>query len=441
MGYAHRVKPRHKVKLEDFDPGEDAGQKRKEAEKETARLIEELVEMQELLYAVREQSLLVILQGRDTSGKDGTIRHVAGPLDSQGCGVASFKIPTEEELAHDFLWRVHAQTPSAGQIKIFNRSHYEDVLVVRVHKLVPKQVWRRRYEHINAFERLLADSSTIILKFYLHISKEEQERRLMERAQDSIKSWKLSVIHPSAVIDPSAKVAADVWIGACSVIGPFSEIAEGVRIHPNVTIYEDVKIGKDSVIHSGSVIRERSELGQRVVIHNNVVVGCDGFGYAKDEDRRWLKIPQTGRVVIEDDVEIGAGTTIDRASVGESRIGRGTKIDNLVQIGHSCTVGEDTLLCAQVGLAGSSHIGNRVILAGQAGVAGHLTIGDDVVLTAKSATSHDVPAGKVISGIPAFDNRDWLRSTAAFRRLGEMQRTIRELERRLAAIAKNDGSS
>jgi UDP-3-O-[3-hydroxymyristoyl] glucosamine N-acyltransferase len=164
-------------------------------------------------------------------------------------------------------------------------------------------------------------------------------------------------------------------------------------------------------------------------------VGCDGFGYAKDEQKRWLKIPQAGRVVIEDDVEIGAGTTIDRASVGESRIGRGTKIDNLVQIGHSCTVGEDTLLCAQVGLAGSSHIGNRVILAGQTGVAGHLTIGDDVVLTAKSATSHDVPPGKVISGIPAFDNRDWLRSTAAFRRLGEMQRKIRELEKRIEELS------
>ncbi|HEU4873593.1 MAG TPA: hypothetical protein VFT44_10905, partial [Pyrinomonadaceae bacterium] len=128
----------------------------------------------------------------------------------------------------------------------------------------------------------------------------------------------------------------------------------------------------------------------------------------------------------------------DRASVGESRIGRGSKIDNLVQIGHSCTVGEDTLLCAQVGLAGSSHIGNRVILAGQAGVAGHLTIGDDVVLTAKSATSHDIPAGKVISGIPAFDNKDWLRSTAAFRRLGEMQRTLRDLERRIKPLIDAD---
>jgi PPK2 family polyphosphate:nucleotide phosphotransferase len=193
MGYAHRLEARHKIKLEGFDPGEDAGLKRKEAEQKTARLIEELVELQELLYAARQQSVLVILQGRDTSGKDGTIRDVAGPMDSQGCTVAAFKVPTEEELAHDFLWRVHAQTPRAGHIQIFNRSHYEDVLVARVHKLVPKRVWRPRYEHINAFERSLADSSTIILKFYLHISKEEQEQRLLKRERDAIKSWKLSV--------------------------------------------------------------------------------------------------------------------------------------------------------------------------------------------------------------------------------------------------------
>lgn len=243
-------------------------------------------------------------------------------------------------------------------------------------------------------------------------------------------------IHPSAAIDPTAKLAENVWIGACAVIGSRVEIGAGVRIFPNATIYDDVVIGSHSVIHSGVAVRERTQIGARVVIHNNSVIGCDGFGYAKDEERHWLKIPQTGRVVIEDDVEIGAGTTIDRASVGESRIGRGTKIDNLVQIGHSCTIGEDSLLCAQVGLAGSSHIGSRVILAGQVGIAGHLTIGDDVVVTAKSATSHDVPAGKMISGIPAFDNRDWLRSTAAFRRLGEMQRTIRELERRLAGIER-----
>ena len=241
-------------------------------------------------------------------------------------------------------------------------------------------------------------------------------------------------IDPSAVIDSSAVIAKHVQIGACVVIGKNVHIAEGVCLFPNVTIYDDVSIGKDSVIHSGVAIRERTEIGQRVVIYNNAVIGCDGFGYAKDEERHWLKIPQAGRVVLEDDVEVGAGTTIDRASTGESRIGRGSKLDNLVQIGHSCTVGEDSLLCAQVGLAGSSHMGSRVILAGQAGVAGHLTIGDDVVLTAKSATSHDIPPGKVISGIPAFDNRDWLRSVAAFRRLGEMQRTVRELEKRIKEL-------
>lgn len=241
-------------------------------------------------------------------------------------------------------------------------------------------------------------------------------------------------IHASAVIHPTAKIAEGVRIGAGAVIGQATEVGTGVRIYANATIYNDVRIGKDSIVHSGAVIRERTQIGERVIIHNNAVVGCDGFGYAKDEDRHWLKIPQTGRVVIEDDVEIGAGTTIDRASVGESRIGRGSKIDNLVQVGHSCTIGEDTLLCAQVGLAGSSHIGSRVVLAGQAGVAGHLKVGDDAVITAKSATSHDVPDGKVISGIPAFDNKDWLRSTAAFRRLGEMQKRLKELERRIQEL-------
>ena len=193
MGYAYRLEGKRKIKLRDFDPAADAGLEREQAEEKTAQIIRELVELQELLYAVHLQSVLVVLQGLDTSGKDGTISHVAGPLNSQGCTVSSFKVPTEEERAHDFLWRVHPQTPGLGQIKIFNRSHYEDVLVVRVHELVPKKVWRQRYTHINAFESLLVDSSTLILKFYLHISKGEQKRRLMEREEDPIKSWKLSV--------------------------------------------------------------------------------------------------------------------------------------------------------------------------------------------------------------------------------------------------------
>lgn len=248
-------------------------------------------------------------------------------------------------------------------------------------------------------------------------------------------------VHPTAVVDSTARLGEGVAVGACSVLGRDVRVGDGVLIFPNVTVYDGVHIGEGSVIHSGVALREGTIVGARVRIHNNAVVGSDGFGYAKDEEGRWLKIPQTGRVLIEDDVEIGAGTTIDCASVGETRIARGAKIDNLVQVGHSCTIGEDSLVCAQVGLAGSSRVGRRVILAGQVGVAGHLEIGDDVVLTAKSATSHNVPAGKVLSGIPAFDNREWLRSTAAFRRLGEMQRTIRTLEARLAAIEQNPPGS
>lgn len=244
-------------------------------------------------------------------------------------------------------------------------------------------------------------------------------------------------VHPAAVIDPTAQVAADAFIGACVVIGPHCIIASKVTLHPNVTVYENVRIGAESIIHSGVALRENTSVGARVIIHNNVVVGSDGFGFAKNEDKSWLKIPQTGRVVIEDDVEIGAGTTIDSASVGETRIKRGVKIDNLVQIGHSCTIDEDALICSQTGLAGSSHIGQRVVLAGQVGIAGHLHVGDDAVITAKSATSHDIPPGKVISGIPGFDNKDWLRATAAYRRLGEMARTVRELEKRLTQLEKS----
>jgi len=238
-------------------------------------------------------------------------------------------------------------------------------------------------------------------------------------------------IHPAAVIDPTATVADDVEIHANAVIGANCTIASGVRIMPNVTLYDGVKIGEGSTIHSGVSIRENCEVGRSCIIHNNSTIGCDGFGYAKTEEKHWLKIPQTGRVVLEDDVEIGANTAIDCASVGETRIKRGAKIDNLVQIGHSCTVDEDALICSQTGLAGSSHIGKRVILTGQVGIAGHLKIGDDVVMTAKSAISHDVEPGKVMSGVPAFENRDWLRSTAAFRRLGEMAGRLRKLEKKV----------
>jgi UDP-3-O-[3-hydroxymyristoyl] glucosamine N-acyltransferase len=236
-------------------------------------------------------------------------------------------------------------------------------------------------------------------------------------------------MHPSAVIDETAVVSPETEIHANVVIGKNCRIDVGVTIFPNATIYDGSTIGKNTVIHSGVSVRENSVIGENCTIHNNSTIGSDGFGYAKDENKHWLKIPQTGRVVLENDVEIGANTAIDCASVGETRIKRGAKIDNLVQIGHSCTVDEDALICSQTGLAGSSVIGKRVILAGQVGIAGHLKVGDDAVITAKSATSHDVENGKVISGIPAFDNREWLRSTAAYRKLCEMAQRLRKLEK------------
>ena len=238
--------------------------------------------------------------------------------------------------------------------------------------------------------------------------------------------------HPTAVVDESADVSEDTELHANVVVGRNARIAAGVRIFPNAVIYDNASIGENSVIHSGVSVRENCEVGRNCIIHNNSTIGSDGFGYSKDEDRHWLKIPQTGRVVLEDDVEIGANTAVDRASVGETRVKRGAKIDNLVQIGHSCTIDEDALICSQTGLAGSSVIGKRVILAGQVGIAGHLKVGDDAVITAKSATSHDVEPGKIISGIPGFDNKEWLRSTSVYRKLGDLAKRLRNLEKQAA---------
>jgi PPK2 family polyphosphate:nucleotide phosphotransferase len=187
------VEPGSRVRLAEHDPGTPRGLTRERADAARPQLAAEFAELQELLYAARTHALLVILQGMDTSGKDGTIKSVMDPVNPQGVRVRSFKVPTHEELAHDFLWRAHAATPELGMIGIFNRSHYEDVLVVRVHDLVPAATWRKRYRHINDFERLLSDSGTIVLKFFLHISREEQEERLLAREKEVEKAWKLSV--------------------------------------------------------------------------------------------------------------------------------------------------------------------------------------------------------------------------------------------------------
>jgi len=244
-------------------------------------------------------------------------------------------------------------------------------------------------------------------------------------------------IDPSAVIDLTAKTGEGTFVGARSVVGANVRIGDHVRIHPNVTIYEDVSIDDDCEIHSGVAIRKNSIIGKRVIIHNNAVIGSDGFGFAKDEEKHWLKIPQVGRVVIEDDVEIGAGTTIDRASTGETRIKRGAKLDNLVQVGHSCIVGEDALLCAQVGMAGSSRVGDRVILTGQVGIGGHITVGDDAILYPQSGAPNDVAAGEVLVGTPAFEVSAFWRAVAVFKKLGDLPKRIRALEKRLDELQKS----
>jgi UDP-3-O-[3-hydroxymyristoyl] glucosamine N-acyltransferase len=232
-------------------------------------------------------------------------------------------------------------------------------------------------------------------------------------------------IHPAVVIDPSARIGANASIGACVVIGADVEIGENCTLLPQVVIYRGVRIGKNFFAHSHVSIRENCEIGDNVLLHNGVVIGSDGFGFAKDDNGNWYKIPQTGRVVIENNVEIQANSCIDRASLGETRIGRNTKIDNLSQVAHNCVIAENSMLCAQVGLAGSTEIGKNVILAGQVGVAGHCKIGDGVIVTAQSGTHGDIPAGSMVSGTPAFDHKQWLRSVTAFMKLPEMARAIR----------------
>jgi PPK2 family polyphosphate:nucleotide phosphotransferase len=193
MPFAVHVPPQQNLKLKNIDPDQDGGLNKDEAQIKLKALGQELLELQELMYAAGQHSLLIVLQGRDTAGKDGTIRRILDFVNVQGTQVAPFKVPTPKELSHDFLWRVHAKTPERGSMTLFNRSHYEDVLVVRVHKLVPEATWQARYQHINAFESLLQDANTILVKFMLHISKEEQEKRLLEREKDFEKAWKLSV--------------------------------------------------------------------------------------------------------------------------------------------------------------------------------------------------------------------------------------------------------
>jgi UDP-3-O-[3-hydroxymyristoyl] glucosamine N-acyltransferase len=217
-------------------------------------------------------------------------------------------------------------------------------------------------------------------------------------------------------------------------VGERASIGARTIVHPHVCIAADARIGEDCVLHSHAAVRERVVVGSRVVLQNGAVVGSDGYGFARRPDGTHEKIPQVGGVVIGDDVEIGANTAIDRPALGVTRIGAGTKIDNLVQVAHGVTIGRNVLLAAQVGIAGSTTIEDDVTLAGQVGVAGHLTIERGVTATAQTGIPNSVKAGTLVSGYPAIDNRDWLKASALFRRLPELRRALADLERRLAAL-------
>lgn len=238
-------------------------------------------------------------------------------------------------------------------------------------------------------------------------------------------------IHPTAVIAKTAKIGEGAHIGPHCFVDEGVEIGRNAVLHSLVTVYRNTRIGDDFLAHSQTVVREGCTLGNRVILQNGTVVGSDGFGFAKRADGRWHKIMQYAPVVIEDDVEIQANSCIDRATVGETRIRRGAKIDDLVLVGHACEVGEDAILCGQVGLAGSTRVGNRCILAGQVGSAGHLEIGDGATVTSQSGVPSDVPPGALYSGYPAMENRLWLRVMAALKNLPEMQKTLRRLAKGL----------
>ncbi|MCX7972939.1 MAG: UDP-3-O-(3-hydroxymyristoyl)glucosamine N-acyltransferase [Candidatus Aminicenantes bacterium] len=249
-------------------------------------------------------------------------------------------------------------------------------------------------------------------------------------------------VKPTPVISPAAWIAASAQIGPEVSVGPGCVIGERVKIgartviHPLVVIYSDVEIGEDCLIHSHVAIREKTIIGNRVIIHNGVVIGSDGFGYVQLEKGEHRKIPQLGRVIIEDEVEIGANTAIDRATLGETRIGRGTKIDNLVQIAHNVKIGANSILAGQVGIAGSTRIGQRVVMGGQVGIADHVDIGDGVLIAAKSGVMRDLPPGAFVAGIPSLDIKEWRKICVLLPRLAETFKEIKELKERIEELEK-----
>ncbi|HTX38528.1 MAG TPA: UDP-3-O-(3-hydroxymyristoyl)glucosamine N-acyltransferase [Bryobacteraceae bacterium] len=244
-------------------------------------------------------------------------------------------------------------------------------------------------------------------------------------------------VHPLASIAPDAVVGENCSIGPFAVVGPRARLGRNAVLHPHVVIYEGVQIGDDFLAHSHAAVREFCRIGNRVILQNGVVVGGDGFGFAKRADGTHFKIVQSGVTVIEDDVEIQSLTSVDRATVGESRVRRGAKIDSLVQVGHACVVGEDNIICAQTGLAGSTVLERDVLLAGQVGSSGHLTVHQGAVVYAQSGIGGDVAAHARISGSPAFAANEWLRAVTAFPKLPELLKHLRELKKRVDELEQH----
>jgi UDP-3-O-[3-hydroxymyristoyl] glucosamine N-acyltransferase len=243
-------------------------------------------------------------------------------------------------------------------------------------------------------------------------------------------------IHPTAVIASDARIGENPSIGAYSVIGSGCHLGSDVTLYPNVVLYSGVTVGDGVTLHSHVSIREFCRIGNRVCIQNGAVIGSDGFGFAPRGDGTYHKIPQSGIVIIEDDVDIGANTAVDRAAVGNTVIRAGAKLDNLIQIGHGSSVGENSVIAAQVGLAGSTHVGKDAKIGGQVGLAGHLQVGDHATIYAQSGASHDIAPGAVVSGSPISDGATWLRYSAALPRLPELFRRVRELEKEMVKLKK-----
>ncbi len=241
------------------------------------------------------------------------------------------------------------------------------------------------------------------------------------------------VVHPSAVVSDSAGLGAGIAVGACAVIEDGARIGDGTVIMPGVFVGRDARIGKDCLVYPNVTIREDVKIGDRVIIHGGAVIGSDGFGFAKDGDV-YRKIPQIGDVVVEDDVEIGANVTIDRAATGTTRVGKGTKIDNLVQIAHNVVIHENCILVAQVGIGGTTEIGKGATLAGQAGVAGHIKIGEGAVVAAQAGVTKSVPSNMMVSGYPAREHNQAKKIYASFQKLPDLIKRVAELGERLAKI-------